>query len=86
LRKSNEELIIKLSQEVQDKVLKELNLTENDIAKNLSGYAIDKKATGRHQPAEFVAEAFAEYMDSPNPRPIARKVGEILKSYLEVLK
>lgn len=32
---------------------------------------------------EFFAEAFAEYMDSPNPRPLAKAFGEVITSILK---
>ena len=73
--------MIRLCTAIQEKVLNELKLTENDIPNHLCGYATEKDKYG-HQPAEFVAEAFAEYMDSPSPRPIAQRVGIILKSML----
>ena len=31
---------------------------------------------GAKNSAEFLAEAFSEYIHNPNPRPIAKKVGE----------
>lgn len=51
------------------------------IAKNLSTYALDDIKTDT---AELIAEAFAEYMTSPNPRLIAREVGEALEKYLKL--
>jgi uncharacterized protein with gpF-like domain len=59
----------------QSEVLQELGLSMKDIALGLSEY-------GRKDPLEFIAEAFAEYMDSKTPRQIALKAGEKLKSYL----
>lgn len=44
--------------------------------KNLSGYAqVDSH--------EFLAEAWAEYRNSPNPRPTAQKIGEIITSKIK---
>lgn len=56
---------------IRKRALKELKLTKNDIRRGVSGY-------GTKNDAEFFAEAFSEYMDSPTPRPIAKKVGEIV--------
>jgi uncharacterized protein with gpF-like domain len=60
---------------LQNEVLQDLGLSVKDITQGLSEY-------GRKNSLEFIAEAFAEYMDSKAPRPIALKVGEKLKSYL----
>ena len=38
---------------------------------NLSGYS-------SHSPSEYLAEGFAEFMDSPNPRPTAKSIGRRL--------
>ena len=38
---------------------------------NLSGYSA-------HSPSEYLAEGFAEFMDSPNPRPTAKSIGRRL--------
>ncbi len=52
------------------------SLTAGDIKYGLSEYASTS-------PKEFIAEAFAECMCNPKPRPIARKVGELLnKAYI----
>lgn len=48
----------------------------HDIAGGLSVYAT-------YNPSEFFAEAFAEYMDSPKPRPIAKAFGEVLEERIE---
>lgn len=45
--------------------------TKNDIKEALSEYAATNQS-------EFFAEAFAEYLNNPNPREVARKVGELL--------
>jgi hypothetical protein len=60
---------------LQNEVLQNLGLSTKDITQGLSEY-------GRKNPLEFIAEAFAEYMDGKAPRPIALKVGQKLKSYL----
>ena len=46
-------------------------LTAMDIATGLSEYALES-------PKEFIAEAFAEYMCNPTPRPIAKRTVEML--------
>lgn len=46
-------------------------LSALDIKSGLSEYALES-------PMEFIAEAFAEYMCNPAPRPIAAKVGNLL--------
>ena len=48
----------------------------SDIEKSVSGYA-----TQNH--FEWFAECFAEYMESPNPRPVAQKFGEMLEELLK---
>jgi len=35
---------------------------------------------------EFVAEGWAEYLNSPNPRPLSRQIGEIVEQYLGSVK
>ena len=47
------------------------SLSQDDIRRGLSEYALVSSA-------EFVAEAFAEYMSNPTPRPIAQTIGELL--------
>lgn len=32
---------------------------------------------------EFIAEAWSEYRNNPNPRPVAKEVGDIIMSYIE---
>jgi hypothetical protein len=67
------------SDKLENEVLKELGLSKADVGVKLSFY-------GRKNSLEFIAEAFAEYMDSKTPRRIALKVGEKLKSYLGGIK
>ena len=53
-------------------------LTKKDIRSGLSEYALTS-------PLEFIAEAFAEFMCNPDPRPISRKVVELLdQAYLSL--
>lgn len=42
------------------------------VTNNLSAY-------GSHNEAEFLAEAYSEYKNNPEPRPIAKKVGFLIK-------
>lgn len=50
------------------------------IEENLSRYAWD----GKNPKAEFIAEAWSEYLNSDNPRDIAKSIGElILRKYKE---
>lgn len=48
-------------------------LDRAEIKSGLSEYALES-------PSEFIAEAFAEFMCNPAPRPIAAKVGELLNA------
>ncbi len=66
--------ICELSKNIEFKTYYE-SLTSEKIKCGLSKYACTS-------PKEFIAEAFAEFMCNPNPRPIAKKVGELLdKAY-----
>ena len=56
---------------LQQYIAKEMMWGKNHIKENLSEYA----ATNSD---EFFAEAYSEYLNNPNPRPIAKKVGELL--------
>lgn len=47
------------------------DLTVEEVAQGLSRYAAENIG-------EFIAEAWSEYQNNPNPRGIARKVGEII--------
>jgi SPP1 gp7 family putative phage head morphogenesis protein len=60
---------------IRKSVYKKLGISDGDVASGLSSYATmnDK---------EFVAEAFAEYVTSPTPRPIAVAVGEEIEKIL----
>ena len=64
------------SVKMRKQVLKELKLTKNDISKEVSRYA-------SKDDAEFFAECFAEYIDSLEPRPMAKKFGEILDEWMK---
>jgi SPP1 gp7 family putative phage head morphogenesis protein len=51
--------------------------TGNQITDELSKYAW--KNGNRKKYSEFVAEAWAEYCNNPNPRPIAKEIGETVE-------
>lgn len=61
---------------IRTRALKELKLAKKHVQAGLSEYATKSDA-------EFFAEAFAEYIHSPAPRDIARKVGEITEEMLQ---
>jgi hypothetical protein len=66
-----------LTESLREEVLKETGFTIEDVANNLSCYATEDDGSEEKNVAdEFIAEAFAEYMDSATPRPIAQKTGE----------
>ncbi len=50
-------------------------VTGKSIREGLSGYASSK-------PSEYLAEGFAEFVTSPNPRPLATKIGKRVESYI----
>lgn len=51
-------------------------LTGKSIREGLSGYASSK-------PSEYLAEGFAEFMMSPNPRPTATHIGKRVEYYIK---
>jgi hypothetical protein len=57
-------------------VLKLPGKSEGDIADGLSRYV-------KNPPAEFIAEAFSEYMDSPMPRRVAHVVKKQVDEYFK---
>lgn len=56
------------SQNLKRNIMRKLKMKNSDLKWELSEY-------GATNPREFFAEAFAEYMDNPNPRPIAAEFG-----------
>jgi hypothetical protein len=75
---------IEFTESLREEILKESGFTLEDVAKNLSHYAAEDDYSEEKSVAdEFIAEAFAEYMDSKTPRPIALKVGKWLELYLQ---
>ena len=52
----------------------------NRVREELSGYAVfDGNTRFQPDPAEYIAEAWAEYLNNPNPRPRAKQVGELIE-------
>lgn len=64
--------------EIRAAVLKKVGIKQKDLKEHLSEYAMAKPREAH----EFFAEAFAEYMDSPNPRPVAKAFGEEINRIL----
>lgn len=56
---------------LQKYIADQMNWGKEHIKNNLSHYAATNSS-------EFFAEAYSEYLNNPNPRPIAKKVGELL--------
>ena len=56
---------------LQQFIAKEMMWGKDHIKNNLSQYAATNSS-------EFFAEAYSEYLNNPNPRPIAKKIGELL--------
>lgn len=58
-------------------------LGEQHITENLSGYAYSPsrmKKGGYTPQAEFIAEAWSEYLNNPNPRPLAATIGKFVEN------
>lgn len=72
----------KTGAEIREKVLKKLKIKQKDVKEHLSEYAMYKPRIAH----EFFAEAFAEYMTSKNPRPLAAEFGKEIDNILEVYK
>lgn len=53
------------------------SMTPGEMTNSLSRYAWDNSNMIKER--EFVAEAWAEYVNNPEPREVARKVGEIIE-------
>lgn len=66
---------------IRAKVLKKQGLRIKDIDNHLSRYPNNSKSPIH----EFFAEAFAEYVDSPNPRPLAVEFGKEIERILRDL-
>lgn len=59
-------------------MLKKVGIKQKDVKEHLSEYAMAKPREAH----EFFAEAFAEYMTSKNPRPLAQAFGEEINRIL----
>lgn len=59
-------------------IVDEYSKKKEYITNNLSGYAATNLS-------EFFAEAFSEYENNPEPRPIAKTVGEYLETHIKEL-
>lgn len=53
------------------------SLSKQEITDKLSRYAWDN--SNRLKIREFIAEGWAEFCNNPNPRPIAKQIGEVIK-------
>jgi hypothetical protein len=68
-----------LCDRIQKDVLDYFNLTHDQITKELSRYA-------KENSFDFVAEGLTEFLDNKTPRPVARKIGEIVSAYARELQ
>ena len=57
------------------------SMSKEEITEKLSTYAWQNRA--RNPVKEFVAEAWSEYMNNPNPREVAKCVGELIEKRYE---
>lgn len=69
-------------QRITQKAIKELeayrnSLSDKEVKDGLSKYALSPNIK-EHRIHEFIAEGWAEYTNNPSPRPIAKKIGEII--------
>lgn len=62
---------------LQQYIAKEMGWGKDHIKNNLSEYAATNSS-------EFFAEAYSEYLNNPNPRPVAKKIGELLDREIEL--
>lgn len=65
--------------DIRANVLKRVGIKQKDVKEYLSEYAMAKPREAH----EFFAEAFAEYMTSKNPRPLAREFGKEIEKILK---
>ena len=79
-----------LDHEIGHQLDKMLNLSNLDSIKNIFNTKTFKEITNElstyswkndnpNKYGEFIAEAWSEYCNNPNPRPIAKEVGEIIE-------
>jgi len=64
------------SAKLRPEIMKKCGLKINDTFSHVSGYAT-------HDAQEWFAECFAEYMESDNPRPVAKALGERIEEILK---
>ncbi len=53
------------------------DLTKDELTEQLSKYAWDNGNANKY--GEFIAEAWSEYCNNPDPRPLAKKIGEYIE-------
>lgn len=53
------------------------SMTNEEMTEALSRYAWDN--SNRMPEREFIAEAWSEYLNNPEPRPVAKQIGEIIE-------
>lgn len=76
MSKVSGEKVTDITGRIKRKVLKNLGLKAGDVVDGLANYAtVNTK--------EFFAEAFTEWADSNNPRPIAKEFGKVLQEELK---
>lgn len=68
-----------VSADLRPKVMRACGLKVSDTYRNVSGYATKNNR-------EWFAEAFAELMDSPSPRPVAVELGKRLEEIMKQVK
>jgi hypothetical protein len=57
--------------------------TQADLTKDISRYSWDNANQARY--SEMIAEAWAEYCNNPNPRPIAQHIGQLVESKYKLM-
>jgi hypothetical protein len=68
----------RLCDKIQQEALESFGLTKDQITEELSGYANETSF-------DFITEGLTEFLDSKNPRRLARKIGELVRAYVKVL-
>lgn len=53
------------------------SMSKDEITENLSRYSW--KNSNKNKYGEFIAEGWSEYCNNPNPRPIAKQIGETIE-------
>ena len=65
-----------MSAYLRPKVMKACGLKVSDIAREVSGYAT-------YDAKEWFAECFCEWMESEDPRPVAKEFGKQLEALMK---